>query len=691
VQKGESIVKKSLFLFSAIVSFLVTSIYSQDIHQAAKLRDLEKVKALLALRMANDRPKVVHAAFLGDKNNYKRKLGCMNSEVAKEGRYDRQIDLIEKYIESYMKENKVPGLSIAFYKDDYVWSNGFGLSDIENRVSAKQDTAYLVSSITKSFTAVGILKLWEDGKLSLDDEVQKYVPYFPKKQWPITIRQLLEHLGGISNYTKDQTELKGHYYDHHTTEEAIAIFRDLDLVAKPGAEFVYSSYGYNLLGAVVEGASGQNYENYMREHVWGPLNMTSTRIDNPEDIVINRARGYKVEDHEIKNAKFINHSYSFSSGGALSTAPDLIKFAKGLDEKEILSEETQMLMYNQAYTDDNDPINYGMGWFTYPQYAHWCVQHGGTNPGTTSLLWRYPGQKFAVAITCNQQYLNLSPLAEYVSSQILKHQIFDAEILPATDRSFWVGFFCIWSGGLGYHDCFHKPATIDQDKLAGAFRFINEILSQSVIRNLGKDKIHQQIVSEFHPKGKMIIAGSHMASCLEKKYGKERLDHYRNGFVFQFLKDYIDLSAGNSSIPDDLRFSEEIIKLITKWNSSWTKTWTDDVRRLLDVPAQDFDGVVDRLKKMFIDETVYPRFNNQLNGYAYKLKSESRIEEGIAVLRAAAELYPSDANLFDSLGEFYLAQGDRKNAVKYYRMALEKDSNLETARSALEKLRKVEK
>ena len=209
----------------------------------------------------------------------------------------------------------------------------------------------------------------------------------------------------------------------------------------------------------------------MRENVWDPLNMKITRIDNPEDIVTNRARGYKVDGDVIKNAKFINHSYSFSSGGAISSALDLIMFAKGLDEKKVLSEKTQMQMYNQMYTADNKPINYGMGWFTYPQYGHWCIQHWGTNPGTTSMLWRYPGQKFAVAITCNQQYINLVPLVDYVSFLILNHHYFDIEIFPATDRPFWVGFFCIWSGGLGYNDLFYKPVKIDDTDLEKAFKF----------------------------------------------------------------------------------------------------------------------------------------------------------------------------------------------------------------------------
>ena len=168
--------------------------------------------------------------------------------------------------------------------------------------------------------------------------MQTYVPYFPKKQWPVTVRQVLGHLGGISHYKNPANEL--HIKDHRSTREAIALFENFDLVAEPGTRYSYSSYGYNLLGAIVEAASGMSFGDYMRENIWQPLGMTSTRMDDPLDVIPNRVRGYQLLDGKVKNSEFIDISSRFAAGGTRSTIPDLLKFAKGMMDGNLLKTDT---------------------------------------------------------------------------------------------------------------------------------------------------------------------------------------------------------------------------------------------------------------------------------------------------------------------------------------------------------------
>ncbi|MGD2245604.1 MAG: serine hydrolase domain-containing protein, partial [Candidatus Aminicenantes bacterium] len=184
------------------------------------------------------------------------------------------IKQFEDFVELRMAQDKVPGLSVAFMKDDFTWAKGFGYSDLENQVLTKPDSAYRLASITKTLTAIAVMKLAEEGKIDLDAEVQTYVPYFPRKKWPVTVRLLLGHLGGISHY--QNYDMEGRIKVHKNTKEALAIFQDFELVAEPGTRYHYSSYGYNLLGAVIEGVAGESYGDYIRKNIFIPLGMTNS-------------------------------------------------------------------------------------------------------------------------------------------------------------------------------------------------------------------------------------------------------------------------------------------------------------------------------------------------------------------------------------------------------------------------------
>ena len=160
-----------------------------------------------------------------------------NTPGQEASRFSDAIREFEKFAAERMEQDRTPGLSIAFMKDDFVWAQGFGFADLENKVPAKAESSYRLASVTKTITAFAALKLVEEGKINLDAEVQFYVPYFPKKKWPVTIRQLLGHLSGISHYKNDAVE--GHIKEPKDTREALAIFQDFDLFAEPGTRYNY--------------------------------------------------------------------------------------------------------------------------------------------------------------------------------------------------------------------------------------------------------------------------------------------------------------------------------------------------------------------------------------------------------------------------------------------------------------------
>ena len=137
-------------------------------------------------------------------------------------KYAESIKIFEEFVKMQMATDRMTGLSVAFMKDDFVWAQGYGFADLENQVPVTEKSAYRLASVTKPMTATAIMQLVEKGKIDLDAEVQTYVPYFPRKQWTITVRQLLGHLGGISHY--QNYDLEGHFKEHKNTREAIAVF-----------------------------------------------------------------------------------------------------------------------------------------------------------------------------------------------------------------------------------------------------------------------------------------------------------------------------------------------------------------------------------------------------------------------------------------------------------------------------------
>lgn len=328
---------------------------------------------------------------------------CVKAQTAK--RYADKLRVFEDFVRVQMEKNKIPGLTVGFIKDDYVWVKGFGYADLENKTPAKAESAYRLASVQKCMTAAAVLQLAEQGKINLDAEIQTYVPYFPKKKYPVTVRQLLYDLGGIPHYVNRDVEQ--HIKEHKTTREAIAIFENFDLVAEPGTKFVYSSYGYNLLGAAIEGVSKQSYADYMRQHIWQPLGMNTTQMDDPLALIPNRVRGYKLINDALKNSEFIDVSSRFAAGGTRGTVIDLLKFMKGLNEGKLLSAKSIDLMYSPMRTRDGSisgfpkTAGYAIGWNLASQKSGLVVVNDGGQQETRTFILNFPAKKFALAVAQN--------------------------------------------------------------------------------------------------------------------------------------------------------------------------------------------------------------------------------------------------------------------------------------------------
>ena len=322
----------------------------------------------------------------------------------------------EARLDSTFRAHRAPAMSEAVSRNGrIVFSQSRGFADLENQVPASAATVFDIGSVSKILTAVAVMQLVEQGRVGLDDPIRKSVPSFPEKSAPITIRHLMTHTSGIRHYrdtdfpgTADNENLR----PYASLEEAIAIFKDDPLLFAPGKYFSYSSYGVNLLQGVVEKAGGQPFEEYMRRRVWDPAGMTSTQFDVPARIVPHRARSYVTpKGGPVSNVPYGDLTYKFASGGMMSTAEDLVRFASALNAGKLLKPETRaamwtpqtgLLEFRDGKATDTAVGTQALLWrVAHDDAGRRFVYHCGSVQQFQACLVNYPDSDVAVAILAN--------------------------------------------------------------------------------------------------------------------------------------------------------------------------------------------------------------------------------------------------------------------------------------------------
>jgi serine beta-lactamase-like protein LACTB len=312
-----------------------------------------------------------------------------------------------------MRSLGAPGGAIYVARDGkLVWSQGFGFADLEQRVPVTQDTRFRIASVSKALTSAALGLLVERGKLDLDAPVQRYVPNFPVKRYPITVRRVAGHLAGIRHYREGEFESQRRY---QSIRDGLTIFAADSLLFEPGTKYEYSSYGWNLIGAIIEGASGEPYASFMRREVFQPLGMSHTVPEHPDSIIPGRARSYQWVETlgRVLNAPYVDNTYKWPSGGFLSTAEDLARFGDGMLRGRILKPGTVELLWTSQHTTDGRETGNGIGWFVDRDAAgRRRIWHAGGGVGATSYLLLYPEQRLVVALLVNsdRSFVNATPM-----------------------------------------------------------------------------------------------------------------------------------------------------------------------------------------------------------------------------------------------------------------------------------------
>ena len=310
---------------------------------------------------------------------------------------------IDSAVKAFIAKHHVPGLSAAIVSEKQLsYERGYGLADVENNVPATSETVYRLASISKMLTGVAVMQLVEQGKIDLAAPIQKYAPSFPEKQAPITCELLLKHQSGIRHYKGDEVHSAVSY---RRVADSFKIFQDDPLLFTPGEKFSYTTYGFNLLGAAIEGASGQDYVTYVQEHVCKPAGMATIQPDRPEKIVPHRAAGYRrvgtAAVSVLMNDFAVDVSNKIPGGGWCSTPGDLARFAIALADAKLVSRETLDKMWTRQATADGKLTDVGLSCFVGEYEGQRRISHSGGQPKVSTFLILAPDQGMAVALMCN--------------------------------------------------------------------------------------------------------------------------------------------------------------------------------------------------------------------------------------------------------------------------------------------------
>ncbi|WP_303917964.1 serine hydrolase [Draconibacterium sediminis] len=314
---------------------------------------------------------------------------------------DPKIIAVKDYIEQLRVESESVGWTATVSVDnEIVLSKGFGLGHYEQQVPVyPRKTKFRIGSISKALTAAGLGILIEEGKIDLDAPVQKYVPDFPEKKYEITTRQVAGHLAGIRHYNGDEF-LSSKYYP--TVRDGLEIFMNDTLLFEPGTKYSYSSYGFNLLSAIMEGASGEEFLKFMETRVFDPLGMTETTAERMDSLILFRAGYYDMNEGRVINAPFVDNSYKWAGGGFISTSADLVKFGNAMLNNTLFPEEVKQQLITPQTLKNGEKTNYGMGFSSgTDEFGREYYGHGGGSVGGCSNLIIYPEEKMVVGVITN--------------------------------------------------------------------------------------------------------------------------------------------------------------------------------------------------------------------------------------------------------------------------------------------------
>jgi CubicO group peptidase (beta-lactamase class C family) len=346
--------------------------------------------------------------------------------LAAPSRADEMEKRIDAIVRSAMSTHRIPGVVLGVVRDGrLIKATGYGYANVELEVPMSPASVFQSGSVAKQFTATAIMMLVQEGKLGLDDPLSQFYPEaHGTPVGAITVRELLTHTSGLpdifgesdtDSYTKGILDFRRDY----TEEELLAKYLALPLDFEPGTRWNYSNTGYEILGFLIHHLTGQFYGDFLKERIFVPLAMSTTRIISEEDIVPNRVSGYRIVGGELKNQEWIAPSLNTTAdGGLYLTVGDLAKWDAALYTDRPLPHAARELMWTPVRLTSGDTHPYGFGWEIASVNGHPLVYHTGSNQGFLISISRYLADRLSVIVLTNldESHSSAFEIAEQVAA-----------------------------------------------------------------------------------------------------------------------------------------------------------------------------------------------------------------------------------------------------------------------------------
>ena len=328
------------------------------------------------------------------------------------------IARIDSLTKDYMTVRKAPAVSIAVVRGkDTLVMRGYGLASREANRAATASTIYRIGSLTKQFTAAGIMREVEQGKVSLNDPISKYLPDVPTHGQRITVRQLLTHTSGVHNYT-DSPEWVKHWTEDMTPRQIVAFVDKDTLDFAPGTKYSYSNTGYVLLGMILEKVTGRPYAAYLEREFFKPLGLTQTSYCPQRPTDPQFAEGYAASSGTVKPAEPLSMTQPFSAGALCSTVRDLVKWHRALQDGRVVGARSYSLMTTADTLNNGSRINYGFGLVPGQLGSERTIGHSGGINGFTTYGMYLPDQSLNVIVLTNSDG-GPGPLAQNIARAMI--------------------------------------------------------------------------------------------------------------------------------------------------------------------------------------------------------------------------------------------------------------------------------
>ena len=327
-----------------------------------------------------------------------------------------------------LNDQNLPGVSVAVgVGGEVVWAEGFGFADLEHRTNVEPETRFRIGTASVVLTSAAVGLLLEQGRLKLDDEIQTYVPEYPKKPWPVTLRQLMGHLAGIGTDAGDEGP-----FDQHCQRpaDALKIFGRDALRFEPGTRFRYSSYGWMLVSAAVEAAAGESFLPFMRKQIFEPLGMDRMKTDsavepNPDRATFYFPRFAADPRYGLDLNRVMDFSCYAGASAFLATPSDLVRFGMAINGGKLLQPATVQLLQTSQRLPSGEETGYGLGWdletVTLGDTQTTMVGHDAeAMGGMIGSFLTFPKQGIVVAVTSNTGYADTFALGVKIASAFEK-------------------------------------------------------------------------------------------------------------------------------------------------------------------------------------------------------------------------------------------------------------------------------